>query len=168
MHAGDAGPGTEAVETIEMIDVPAPVPPSTPELKLVPDVPTRRRCRRRKLRSRRRKLPPDDITIGDVKLSTSLWKILCEEADQHLATLQHELSVLQFDPRALPSAAMVRASHTLCGIHRTGGFPMVATTAKSLEQTMIALDQHGVAAARHGAAGARARHRRARGSSCSA
>ena len=38
---------------------------------------------------------------------------------------------------------MVRASHTLCGIHRTGGFPVVATTAKALEQTLIALEQHG-------------------------
>jgi chemosensory pili system protein ChpA (sensor histidine kinase/response regulator) len=88
-------------------------------------------------------IEPEEITIGDVKLSTSLWKILCDEADQHLETLQNELSVLQFDPRATPSAAMVRASHTLCGIHRTGGFRLVATTAKSLEQTMIALEQHG-------------------------
>ena len=38
----------------------------------------------------------------------------------------HELAVLQFDPRQCPSAAMVRASHTLCGIHRTGGFPLIA------------------------------------------
>ncbi len=85
----------------------------------------------------------DEITIGEVTLSRSLWKILCDEADQHLATLENELAVLQFDARALPSPAMVRASHTLCGIHRTGGFPLVATTAKSLEQTLIALEQHG-------------------------
>ena len=37
---------------------------------------------------------------------------------------------LQFDPAATPSQLMVRASHTLCGIHRTGGFPLVATTAR--------------------------------------
>ena len=46
----------------------------------------------------------DDITIGDVTLSRSLWTILCDEADQHLATLEHELSILQFDPHAVPRA----------------------------------------------------------------
>jgi chemosensory pili system protein ChpA (sensor histidine kinase/response regulator) len=142
-HAGDAGPGTEAVETIEMIDVPAPPPPSAPELKLVPEARTHVAAETEAVVPAP-EVPAEDITIGDVKLSMSLWKILCEEADEHLSTLQHELSVLQFDPRALPSAAMVRASHTLCGIHRTGGFPMVAVTAKALEQTMIGLEQNGV------------------------
>ncbi len=85
----------------------------------------------------------DDITIGEVTLSRSLYKILSDEADQHMATLENELSILQFDSQAVPRAAMVRASHTLCGIHRTGGFPLVATTAKGLEQTLIALEQRG-------------------------
>ncbi|MFO1396100.1 MAG: Hpt domain-containing protein [Burkholderiales bacterium] len=85
----------------------------------------------------------DDITIGDVTLSRALWTILCDEADQHLATLEHELTILQFDPHAVPRSPMIRASHTLCGIHRTGGFPLVAATAKGLEQTLIALEQRG-------------------------
>jgi chemosensory pili system protein ChpA (sensor histidine kinase/response regulator) len=85
----------------------------------------------------------EDITIGDVSLSRALWTILCDEADQHLAALDHELTILQFDPHAVPRGSMVRASHTLCGIHRTGGFPLVATTAKGLEQTLIALEQRG-------------------------
>ncbi|MEO8507867.1 MAG: Hpt domain-containing protein [Betaproteobacteria bacterium] len=85
----------------------------------------------------------EDITIGDVTLSRSLYKILSDEADQHMATLDNELSILQFDSQAVPRAGMVRASHTLCGIHRTGGFPLVATTAKGLEQTLIALEQRG-------------------------
>ena len=85
----------------------------------------------------------DDIAIGDVTLSRSLWKILSDEADEHVATLEHELSILQFDLRAVPRADMVRASHTLCGIHRTGGFPLVAVTARALEQTLIALEQIG-------------------------
>ncbi len=66
-----------------------------------------------------------------------------DEATQHLATLAHELEVLQFDTQQTPSAAMVRASHTLCGIHRTGGFPLVATTAKALEQCLLGLQQKG-------------------------
>jgi len=88
-------------------------------------------------------LAADEVSVGEVTLSASLWRILCDEADQHIATLQHELSVVQFDPRQAPSEAMVRASHTLCGIHRTGGFPLVAVTAKSLEQTLLALRQRG-------------------------
>ena len=36
-------------------------------------------------------------------------------------------------------AAMVRASHTLCGIHRAGGFPLIALTAGALEQCLLAL-----------------------------
>ncbi len=82
-----------------------------------------------------------EITIGDVRLSAVLFNILVDEADQHLATLAQELEVLQFDSRQKPSAAMVRASHTLCGIHRTGGIPLVATTARALEQCLLGLQQ---------------------------
>ena len=53
---------------------------------------------------------------------------------------------LQFDPAATPSQAMVRASHTLCGIHRTGGFPLLASTAKALEQCLLGLQARGAPA----------------------
>ena len=86
---------------------------------------------------------PEEITIGSVRVSVALWRILCDEARQHLGTLENELSVLQFDPRTVPSPEMIRAGHTLCGIHRTGGFPMVAATARSLEQTLLALAERG-------------------------
>src|SRR5262249_32493957 len=86
---------------------------------------------------------PEELTIGDVTLSTPLYRILCDEAQQHLATLDAELQTLQFDPAATPSQTMVRASHTLCGIHRTAGFPLVATTAKALEQCLIGLEERG-------------------------
>ena len=86
---------------------------------------------------------PEEVTIGDVTLSTALYRILCDEAQQHLATLDGELQTLQFDTAATPSQAMVRASHTLCGIHRTGGFPLVATTAKALEQCLLGLEERG-------------------------
>ena len=83
----------------------------------------------------------EDITVGGVTLSRSLHEILTAEADEHLETLAYELTLLQFDPGHELSASMVRASHTLCGIHRTGGFPLVATTAKALEQCLLALQQ---------------------------
>ncbi len=83
----------------------------------------------------------DEVAIGEVTLSAVLFGILIEEAVQHLTTLTHELEALQFDTNQRPSAAMVRASHTLCGIHRTGGFPLIAATSKALEQTLLALQQ---------------------------
>jgi HPt (histidine-containing phosphotransfer) domain-containing protein len=85
----------------------------------------------------------EEITVGGVTLSAALYRILCEEAKQHLATLDAELQTLQFDPAATPSQLMVRASHTLCGIHRTGGFPLVATTAKALEVCLLGLQERG-------------------------
>jgi len=85
----------------------------------------------------------DDITVGDVTLSAALFQILVDEADQHLATLARELEILQFDSHHVPSTEMVRASHTLCGIHRTGGFPLVANTAKALEQCLGGLAERG-------------------------
>ncbi|HEX7273055.1 MAG TPA: Hpt domain-containing protein [Casimicrobiaceae bacterium] len=86
---------------------------------------------------------PNEVAIGDLTLSAALYRILCDEAQQHLATLDAELQALQFDPAATPSQAMVRASHTLCGIHRTGGFPLVATAAKALEQCLLGLEERG-------------------------
>lgn len=83
----------------------------------------------------------EDITFGGVTLSASLFRILCAEADSHLATLDAECGAMQLDPRHGVSAAMVRASHTLCGIHRTGGFALVAQTARALEQCLLRL-QH--------------------------
>ncbi len=103
---------------------------------------------------------PEEITIGGVSLSFSLWKILVDEAKQHLATLENDLSVLQFDPRAVPSAEMIRASHTLCGIHRTGGFPLVAESALALEQTLARFGRARCAVAVQRAAGARPCRRR--------
>ena len=85
----------------------------------------------------------DEVSVGDITLSGALYRILCDEAQIHLATLDAELEALQFDPIQTPSPAMIRASHTLCGIHRTGGFPLVASTAKALEQCLVGLDERG-------------------------
>jgi chemosensory pili system protein ChpA (sensor histidine kinase/response regulator) len=83
----------------------------------------------------------EDVVVGDVTLSASLYRILVDEAREHVATLQRELALMRGDGARAPSPSMVRASHTLCGIHRTGGFPVVATLAKSLEQALIALGE---------------------------
>jgi len=139
-------PEAAIAETIEMVDVPAPEAFALPPLQLIEDfVPPTPIASA--LRAEASPVAPvaesDDIAVGDVTLSRSLWKILSDEADQHVATLEHELSILQSDSRAIPRAAMVRATHTLCGIHRTGGFPLVAVTALGLEHALIALEQNG-------------------------
>ena len=84
-------------------------------------------------------LPPDIVNVGDVAMPAELFAVLVDEAEVHLATLRHELSLLQFDTRQVPSEEMVRASHTLCGIHRASGFPLIALTAGALEQCVLAL-----------------------------
>jgi HPt (histidine-containing phosphotransfer) domain-containing protein len=65
----------------------------------------------------------EQILVGDTVISESLYQILLEETAQLLDTVRREHSVLEFEPGARPSEAMVRAAHTLTGIHRTAGFP---------------------------------------------
>ncbi|MBS0327358.1 MAG: Hpt domain-containing protein [Proteobacteria bacterium] len=86
---------------------------------------------------------PADVRIGDAVLSEPLWRILSDEARQHVSVLEHEVSLLQFDPDHMPLTPMLRASHTLCGIHRTGGIELTAGAAQCLEQALIALERHG-------------------------
>ncbi|HEX8741326.1 MAG TPA: Hpt domain-containing protein [Casimicrobiaceae bacterium] len=86
---------------------------------------------------------PADVHIGDVVLAEPLWRILADEAQQHVSVLEHEVSLLQFDPDHMPLAPMLRASHTLCGIHRTGGIELTAGVAQELEHALIALERHG-------------------------
>jgi chemosensory pili system protein ChpA (sensor histidine kinase/response regulator) len=86
---------------------------------------------------------PEEVTVGEVTLSSALYRILCDEAQQHLATLDTELKILESDAALTPSQAMIRAGHTLCGIHRTGGFPLVAVMAKALEQCLLGLEERG-------------------------
>jgi len=85
--------------------------------------------------------PADVVSVGDVAIPAELYAVLVDEAQVHLAALLHELSLLQMDPRHAPSEGMVRASHTLCGIHRAGGFPLIALTAGSLEECVVALQR---------------------------
>jgi chemosensory pili system protein ChpA (sensor histidine kinase/response regulator) len=82
-----------------------------------------------------------EVVIGDQTISATLHKILVDEARQHVHTLGTELEILQFDPALPPSQPMVRAAHTLCGIHRTAGFPLVAELASGLEHGLLALQQ---------------------------
>jgi chemosensory pili system protein ChpA (sensor histidine kinase/response regulator) len=87
---------------------------------------------------------PAHLVVGDTVISTSLYQILLEETAQLLDTLRREHNVLEFEPRARPSEAMVRAAHTLTGIHRTAGFTPVADLAQTLETTLLTLQHQSI------------------------
>ena len=81
----------------------------------------------------------DELNVRGVPVSRALFSILTDETRLHLQTLESELALLQFDPSLLPSDDMVRASHTLCGIHRTAGFRDIGDFAGLLESALVAL-----------------------------
>lgn len=85
----------------------------------------------------------DELNVLGVSVSRALFSILTDESRVHLQTLEYELTLMQFDPELLPSDAMVRASHTLCGIHRTAGFLEIGDFAGALESALMAVRRTG-------------------------
>jgi chemosensory pili system protein ChpA (sensor histidine kinase/response regulator) len=81
----------------------------------------------------------DELEIDGVHVSRTLFSIMGDEARSHLSTLDQEVSLMQFDPSLLPSDTMVRASHTLCGIHRTAGFNQIGNLAGLLEDALVSV-----------------------------
>ncbi len=79
-----------------------------------------------------------DLNVLGVSVSKALFSILTDESRVHLQTLEYELMLMQFDTSLIPSDAMVRASHTLCGIHRTAGFLEIGDFAGLLETSLMA------------------------------
>ena len=86
---------------------------------------------------------PDDIHVLGVSVSRALFSILTDETRVHLQTLDYELTLMQFDTELPPSDAMVRAGHTLCGIHRTAGFLEIGDFAGLVESALIAIRRSG-------------------------
>ena len=85
----------------------------------------------------------DDIHVLGVTVSRALFSILTDETRVHLQTLDYELTLMQFDTNLQPSDAMVRAGHTLCGIHRTAGFLEIGDFAGLVESALIAIRRSG-------------------------
>ncbi len=85
----------------------------------------------------------DELNVLGVAVSRALFSILTDESRVHLQTLEYELTLMQFDPALSPSDAMVRASHTLCGIHRTAGFLEIGDFAGTLESALVAVRRSG-------------------------
>lgn len=85
----------------------------------------------------------DDMQVLGVPVSRALFSILTDETRVHLQTLDYELTLMQFDSELPPSDAMVRASHTLCGIHRTAGFLEIGDFAGLVESALMAVRRSG-------------------------
>ena len=85
----------------------------------------------------------DEIQVLGVSVSRALFSILTDETRVHLQTLDYELTLMQFDTELPPSDAMVRASHTLCGIHRTAGFLELGDFAGLVETALMAVRRSG-------------------------
>ena len=85
----------------------------------------------------------DEIHVLGVSVSRALFSILTDETRVHLQTLDYELTLMQFDTELSPSDAMVRASHTLCGIHRTAGFLEIGDFAGLVESALMAIRRSG-------------------------
>ena len=85
----------------------------------------------------------DDVEVLGVSVSRALFSILTDETRVHLQTLDYELTLMQFDSAQSPSDSMVRASHTLCGIHRTAGFVEIGDFAGLVETALMAIRRTG-------------------------
>ena len=85
----------------------------------------------------------DELHILGVCVSRALFSILTDETRVHLQTLDYELALMQFDTSLPPSDPMVRAAHTLCGIHRTAGFLEIGDFAGLLESALMAIRRSG-------------------------
>lgn len=84
-------------------------------------------------------LEDENVVVEGVTVPRTLFSILVDESRAHLQTLEQELALLQFDPAGVPSESMVRAAHTLCGIHRTAGFTNIGDLAAETESALVAL-----------------------------
>ncbi len=73
-------------------------------------------------------------------ISPTLYEIFSEEASAHLATLQHELPLLEASASAPTPHAMYRAAHTLAGISATVGVPTVNHLGLALEHALLRRD----------------------------
>ncbi|MDR1530386.1 MAG: Hpt domain-containing protein [Burkholderiales bacterium] len=80
----------------------------------------------------------DDVHIGNIVLSQTLYKLFIEEASQHWSVLNRQMMLMRIDTSRVPDEEMIRAAHTLASIHSTTGFMQVFDVAKALELLLIA------------------------------
>ena len=77
---------------------------------------------------------PEDVKVGDIAIPYALFHIYLGEADQHIATLENEMSAHEAKPRQPVTHDFMRAAHTLTSSSRTTGMEMIADVAFALEK----------------------------------
>ncbi|MEO8102431.1 MAG: Hpt domain-containing protein [Betaproteobacteria bacterium] len=77
---------------------------------------------------------PEDVRVGTILVPHALFYIYLGEADQHISTLDNEMSALEAKPRQAVSHDFMRAAHTLTSSSRTTGMDMIADVAFALEK----------------------------------
>jgi chemosensory pili system protein ChpA (sensor histidine kinase/response regulator) len=83
-------------------------------------------------------LPPAEASLRRrLSVTPELAEIFKEEAAAHLATLQHEFSLLEADLAAPTAHEMYRAAHTLAGIAGTVGIAAVKQLGQALESALL-------------------------------
>ena len=80
----------------------------------------------------------DDVVIGDIAISPTLFEIFCDEAEKHLATLQRGMISLAEEGEV--DQPFILAAHTLGGIVSTTGFRPQGALAYALEHALQQLD----------------------------
>jgi chemosensory pili system protein ChpA (sensor histidine kinase/response regulator) len=76
---------------------------------------------------------PEEVAVGDILLTRSLFDIYLKEAAQHVSALEAEYNEWCNTPEADGSHEMLRAAHTLASSSRTAGFTAIADLAGAIE-----------------------------------
>ncbi|QJR09009.1 Sensor histidine kinase RcsC [Usitatibacter rugosus] len=75
-----------------------------------------------------------DVVIGSIVLSPAFFAIYIGECEEHIATLEREMSAIEADPVTPVSHDFMRAAHTLTSSSRTTSFDLIADVASALEK----------------------------------
>jgi hypothetical protein len=80
--------------------------------------------------------PPDVVTVGEVSMPAELYAVIVDAG--YLAALDANFRCCSsIHDSCHPRKWCERAIR--CGIHRAGGFPLIALTAQALERCLLAL-----------------------------
>ncbi len=77
---------------------------------------------------------PDEVSVGEVRLSRTMFEIYVQEAQGHVATLREHAARWSATPSVEAPHEFLRAAHTLASSSRTAGFSGIADLAGAIEQ----------------------------------
>lgn len=140
LGAAPATPAPEEEPAAAAPEVPAPPPPApeVPDLaELVVAAPEPAAVEQALAAPQAGATAPEaeeTVVIGTAVLPAALFAIYVGEAEQHVAELSAQLSLIEADPMHPVGADFMRAAHTLSSSSRTTGFEGLADAAYALEK----------------------------------